>query len=347
MYTITKKDLYDLFLRLSEKNRVVVPYRKGDMYTFGDFDMKKESDIELGGIRQSEPIKSFINHPREKVADPGGASGKNLIIAGVKGCDLSSLSLQDFVFLKNPPEDPLYSENRKNTTIIGVDCTLAKETCFCLAMEGVPYPRANFDICLTSFDDYFLVEIATEKGKAIIMEYKLFFKDAFPGDVKRRESTRESIGKKVRSHIEKRATPDTSRIKGKVKEHYNLTALWQDVSSTCVECGACNLVCPTCHCFLLFDDKPKTGGNRRYRTWDACLYKSFARVAGGANPRKHLYERMRNRFDKKFSYFPEVMNYFSCTGCGRWIDACIGDIDIREVLKGLASGETWNKLPHE
>ena len=84
----------------------------------------------------------------------------------------------------------------------------------------------------------------------------------------------------------------------------------------------------------------------RGRNWDACLYKTFARVAGGANPRKHLYERLRNRFDKKFAFFPEVLDYFACTGCGRCIDACPGNIDLREVLKGLVSG-VWNKPPHE
>jgi len=31
------------------------------------------------------------------------------------------------------------------------------------------------------------------------------------------------------------------KIKGKVKEHYNLAGFWQDMASTCVECGACNL----------------------------------------------------------------------------------------------------------
>jgi predicted aldo/keto reductase-like oxidoreductase len=69
-------------------------------------------------------------------------------------------------------------------------------------------------------------------------------------------------------------------------------------------------------------------------------------VAGGANPRRHLYERLRNRFDKKFDFFPQALKICACTGCGRCVEACPGDIDIREVLKGLVSG-TWQKPPHE
>jgi predicted aldo/keto reductase-like oxidoreductase len=50
-------------------------------------------------------------------------------------------------------------------------------------------------------------------------------------------------------------------------------------------------------------------------------------------------------FDKKFDFFPHVLGYFACTGCGRCIEACPGDIDIREAMKGLVNG-SWNKPPH-
>ena len=110
------------------------------------------------------------------------------------------------------------------------------------------------------------------------------------------------------------------------------SGLWDDFASTCVECGGCNVICPTCHCFLLVD---QSSGDKyqRLKVWDSCLMKRFARVAGGANPRKHLSERLRNRFVKKFNFFPEILNMYACTGCGRCIETCPGDIDIREVLK--------------
>ena len=71
----------------------------------------------------------------------------------------------------------------------------------------------------------------------------------------------------------------------------------------------------------------------RTRQWDSCLYMNFARVGGGANPRKHRAERLHNRFDKKFNFFPEVLGRYACDGCGRCIKACTGKIDIRAVLK--------------
>ena len=344
IYKITREDLYDLFARLSSNYRVFVPYAKGERLYFDRFNPEKIANIELGGIRQSQPIKSFINPPREKISKDLPKDKRPLILAGVKGCDLSSLVLQDFVFLKGDTEDPLYAENRNNTIIIGNDCTYAKETCFCLAMEGAPYPQKYFDINLSPVNDYFVVEVASAKGEAIIDNYRMFFKAHTATDLNIRQANREKVTREVRYFIDKRGTQNTAQIKGVVEQNYNLTALWQDFASTCVECGACNLVCPTCHCFLLFDDK--AGGNKRFRVWDACLYSTFARVAGGANPRKQLYERLRNRFEKKFDFFPKVLNYFACTGCGRCIEACPGDIDLREVLKGLVLGK-WNKPPND
>ena len=346
IYKITKKDLYDLLARLSTNYRVLVPYAEKEKLHFGEFNPEKENGIELGGIRQSQPLKSFINPPLEKILNAPSRDRRPLIIAGVKSCDLSSMILQDYVFLKGDIEDPFYSENRKNTIIIGNDCTYAKETCFCVAMNGAPYPEKYFDINLSPINDYFIVEVTTDKGQFIINNFKMFFKAHTATDLNIRQSNREKVIREVQYFIDKRGTQNTAQIRGAVKRNYNLTELWQDFASTCVECGACNLVCPTCHCFLFFDEKT-TSGNKRFRTWDACLYKTFARVAGGANPRKRLYERLRNRFEKKFDFFPEILNYFACTGCGRCIEACPGDIDLREVLKGLVSGEKWNKPPND
>ena len=345
LYTISKKDLFDLLGRLSADNRVLVPYAKGEKLYFEEFDPQKEERIELGGIRQSQPLKAFINPAIEKVMGGGAGDKRRLVIAGVKACDLASLLLQDFVFQEGDAVDPFYSEKRNNTTIIAADCTYARETCFCAAMEGTPYPVKFFDLSLSAIDSYFLAEVGSAKGQVIVDKFKTFFKNTSLHAWDARQAMRDRVSNQVNGFIDKRGSPDTARIKGTVKKHYHLTEFWQDMASTCVECGACNLVCPTCHCFLLFDEKG-VAGPRRFKAWDACLYNTFARVAGGHNPRKHLYERLRNRFDKKFDFFPETLNYFACTGCGRCIEACPGDIDLREVLKGLVLGK-WNKPPNE
>ncbi len=343
LYTINKKDLLDLLARLSARSSVYIPYKKDSRLYLAPFDVNKMEAIELGEIRQSQPLKTFLTSPRKELTEARGAA-RSVIVAGVKQCDLASIRLQDFVFMEGDHQDPFYSENRKNLLIISCDCTLARETCFCFAMDGKPYPDKSFDLNLSIAGDRHIVEVGSERGASIVEEFKAFFSGADEGDLKARGENRKRVSAEVESFIKKRGTPSAKDLAGAVMKNY-ASALWKDFYSTCVECGACNLVCPTCHCFLLYDQK-RGATPVRFMTWDACLYNRFARVAGGANPRKHLWERLRNRFEKKFDFFPKVLGLYACTGCGRCIEACPGDIDLREVLKGLVSGK-WNKPPND
>jgi hypothetical protein len=123
------------------------------------------------------------------------------------------------------------------------------------------------------------------------------------------------------------------------------SGLWADFARDCVECGACNYVCCTCHCFALADGQSDEGVAARCKLWDSCLYAGFARVGGGGTPRRHRAERLRNRFDKKFVFFPEVLGTLGCDGCGRCTEACAGRIDIRAVLKRAIDERERDRQP--
>ena len=71
------------------------------------------------------------------------------------------------------------------------------------------------------------------------------------------------------------------------------------------------------------------------KMWDSCMRLTYARVAGGENPRKVLGDRLRHRFMHKFSYFLDRYGIDMCVGCGRCVDAEAGEVDIRNVLKKL------------
>ena len=259
------------------------------------------------------------------------------MLVGVKNCDITSLLIQDFVFKDTDPPDPFYTKLREDTLIISSDCSMVADNCFCTALGITPYPEKGFDLNLFNEMDDYVTEVGSEKGKALIRENKRLFLTATKAQIENRISARESFKEELTEHVKGKDTPGKDKIAGCIKKSYENADIWKHHASTCIECGACNFCCPTCHCFLLTDQK-KGMLNARYKSWDACLYNRFARVAGGANPRKHLYERLRNRFDKKFDFFPNVLDMIACTGCGRCIEACPGKIDIREVLKSAIEG---------
>ena len=72
------------------------------------------------------------------------------------------------------------------------------------------------------------------------------------------------------------------------------------------------------------------------KLWDSCIRQAYAEVAGGANPRKALGDRIKHRLMHKFVYFFDRYGIDMCTGCGRCVDGCVGEMDIRAVLKKLS-----------
>ena len=110
---------------------------------------------------------------------------------------------------------------------------------------------------------------------------------------------------------------------------------WYGHVRTCIECGACLFSCPTCHCFLLYDQEGDTAEFQRVKEWDACVYAGYSKMAGGGSPRFGLMERFRHRYLHKFEYYPKNFGFEACTGCGRCVEGCMGNIDMRKTFKAL------------
>jgi ferredoxin len=104
---------------------------------------------------------------------------------------------------------------------------------------------------------------------------------------------------------------------------------------SCLRCGICTYMCPTCHCFDINDEvhssAPLTG--KRIRTWDTCQFPDFTMHSSGHNPRPDKASRLRQRIMHKFQYFVETYKNYQCTGCGRCITKCPVSIDIIDVLE--------------
>lgn len=337
IFYITKDNFFRLLDGLTKDYDVYAPVKKKEERFYKKYTGFAE-DIIIGEVRPFEPLKAFFNRAREVVAedfktDIPHAKDKGIAIVGVKTCDLKGFKVQNHVFLNHDYRDPFYIRNREKNLVISADCTCAIDVCFCLALGVKPYPEDNFDINLSQVDGGFLVSVGSQKGNEIVSGYSSLFEMPEKDHTFEKDQNRAAVIKAVEKNIKEYDIPNHDRFKGIIERNYE-SDIWNDEAKTCVECGACNTICPTCHCFLLYDQKDKDK-MKRFRTWDSCMVKDFARVAGGANPRAKLWMRLRNRFEKKFDFFPKTADIYACTGCGRCVLACPAKIDIRKVLRRL------------
>lgn len=330
-------DLDPFFKGLARRYDVYFPVKQRDQRFFKKYAASAEGAL-LGEVRPFEPLKAFFSRARERVAedfksDLPRSPSKPMAIVGVKACDLKGFKIQDHVFTNHGFPDPFYIRNREQNLIISADCTCAIDTCFCVALGVVPHPRENFDLNFSPVKDGFVVEVGSAKGQSTLDEQASLFRPASGPELQAKDEQRAEVAQLVEQNLKRFDVPREDKFAGIIARNH-ASPIWQDEAKTCVECGACTQICPTCHCFLLYDQKDEQG-MARLRVWDSCLLKDYARVAGGANPRKQLWMRLRNRFEKKFDFFPKVAQVNACTGCGRCISACPAKIDIRRVLRRL------------
>jgi sulfhydrogenase subunit beta (sulfur reductase) len=334
---IIQKD-YDIFVPVKRENNRFYKRYDPSMKFSEDEKLADENTIVLGEVRAFEPLKVFYTRAREIVADGFKAelprtNPKPFCIVGAKACDLKGFKIQDFVFKEGDFQDPFYIEARENNLIISADCTCALDTCFCSTVDVKPYPEKDFDLNLSQVSGGFIAQAGSQKGQALIDNNPSLFGEAMDRAVAEMEEQRKRVTADVRKNIRQNNIPSQDKYKGIIQKNYD-SPIWGEEAKTCVECGACNTICPTCHCFLLYDQMSEER-MERLRVWDSCMIKDFAKVAAGVNPRPWLWMRLRNRFEKKFDFFPELAGIYACTGCGRCITACPAKIDIRKILQRL------------
>ncbi|MCK5243364.1 4Fe-4S dicluster domain-containing protein [bacterium] len=294
------------------------------------------SNHTLPAYRPVQPLKSLVFPPREALGmlfqKSEVPSVQERIILGVNNCDLHSLRIHDYVMQQTEPADPMYSVLRERTLIVSIDCTACRATCFCTVVGEQPYPKSGFDINLSPIKEGYIIESGSARGEALLEQCAQILAPVSDTQIQARDKKRHDLSAQISKQSAEKGLKPELDFQAAIQKTAE-SDLWKSFAHDCVECGACNFACCTCHCFLLVDGQGDANQPSRVKQWDSCLYQNFARVAGGANPRAHRAERLYNRFDKKFNFFPQVLGGYACDGCGRCIEACTGKIDIRDVLK--------------
>jgi len=339
--TIDKKDLVGRLEGLLKDFEVIGPAElpsKGIFYE----PITNAGDLYLGSGFTTEPVKRFFLNPSEWLFEARFESGNNLleeipppkgkrIIIGARPCEARGLTLLDKVFdpstgsgsnlsgvegFDSEYKDNPYINNRKRTIIVGLSCIKPDRTCFCTSLEGSPVESRGMDAILHETEKGFVLEIVTDKGKDI---FGSLGQDLSEDEIKSWQIDKEKRENLVKAKI-KIAKPE---ILDKIFE----SDYWEKVSLSCLSCGICTYLCPTCHCFDLVDEK-----RRKLRCYDGCAFSDFTLEASGVNPRPSKKERYRQRAFHKFNYFKKNFGENLCVGCGRCIRYCPVKIDISSIV---------------
>ena len=230
------------------------------------------------------------------------------VLFGVRACDCRSFDVLDRVFLAEPV-DTYYQTRRENGTIVTMACTEPEETCFCGAF-GIDAAEPAGDVTCWLDGENLYWRANTEKGEALTKSLSCL---ADGGDeaVAAQQAQTRAVMQKLPLH-----DLDLSSFgAGKTKELFDRPE-WKQLSESCLGCGTCTFVCPTCQCYDI--QEFNTGKTvKRFRCWDSCMYSDFTKMSAG-QPRPTQLERFRQRFMHKLVYYPENNEgLYSCVGCGR------------------------------
>ncbi|HHS14031.1 MAG TPA: hypothetical protein ENN03_09755 [bacterium] len=312
-----------------EKYQILAPQKHEGGLFLEPVSMENLSTIVYDAARAVQPLKAFLFPALEEVTGEKAEPEKPWLFLGIKACGLSALPILDQAY-GGEFADPHYQKRRQESLIVSSDCSQPWETCFCTLIGGKPYPSEGFDLNLSKVWDGFIVEAGSARGKALLEGHDEVLKEVVKEEAEALDKMRkETVSKIEKQNKEYRLPADLQKLMAGSWE----SDVWKVHSETCVECGACNHACPTCHCYFLDDVTRKEFV--KLRGWDACQYSGYAVTAGGGTPRPHLYERFRNRYFCKIKYLFENYNRLGCTGCGRCIEGCQGRIDMRAALNDL------------
>ncbi len=330
---ITNDQLPGLWARLASRGPLYLPVNEGTAVAFRAWEQGSEVNLEAVNSTVSPkdiflpPWESYLKFQRtgkDLTLNGSGSPAGPATAFGLRPCDIHAIGLLDLVFAQADPPDQLYIRRRENTTIVALACSRPDPFCFCSVFGIDPAEAPGADVMAWQQGERLFMEARSSRGERWLADNGELLQDGNgehkPEPVKTADFSLplEGLPENLSSRFE--------------------DPIWDQIYRSCLGCGACTYICPTCYCFDIQDYGHHEQGER-FRCWDSCQFSQYTLTAGGNNPRPTRKERVRNRFLHKLQFFPEKHGQFGCVGCGRCLRSCPVNLDIVRVIRDLG-GET-------
>ncbi len=331
---------------LKEAYEVYVPVKEGD---YSNFRLLKEGTRPNFAFRNTRMSPKFLTEPQsermfEYTLDENQSDAFILredeksipprAVVGIRPCDAYAFKLVQRNFDNPDYRDPWWVKRYEAVTLVGLGCNDPCETCFCASAGSGPFDRKGLDVLLYDLDDAYLAHPLTDKGEALL-EKTTGGKEADEASRKKAQALTRQVAGKGSPRV------PTDKLAGKDVNALYEAPFWEDVAFSCINCGTCTYLCPTCWCFDIQDEvQPLPMVGDRIRNWDSCMFPLFTLHGSGHNPRSQKFQRVRQRFMHKLKYYVDKYeDGIQCVGCGRCVQFCPVNIDIREVAAKMNAFE--------
>ena len=345
---IKKTKWEDGLAGLSEAYRMFGPVKEAEFHNFAELTKGQTPDFSCLNTRlspksiiypQSEALFEYsLDESREDhhIMKEVDTNYSPRAVIGIRPCDAKAVLLVRHNFDTPEYKDPYWIKACEATTMVGLACDSPCSSCFCTTAGCGPFHEEGLDVLLVDTGDDYLAKILTDKGEKLMLAAG-WDTAADADDADRQIDT---LKQEAESKIS--ATVATDGLKQIDTTELYHAPFWEEVSFSCINCGTCTFVCPTCWCFDIQDENSGKSG-KRMRNWDSCMFPLFTIHGTGHNPRGTKLHRVRQRFMHKLKYFVDKYDVgIQCVGCGRCVRSCPVNIDIRrvcELMNNYGAGE--------
>jgi ferredoxin len=325
---LCKADLPGLVDGWLEQATVYAALSRGDYAEFQPVDEGAQVDLDYAANTRYPPKSLFLPqsetmfHLRRGELRPTVVPASPQVVLGIRPCDARAVQLLDGVFMDELHPDPYWIEKRQATTLVALGCTHPCETCFCTTVGSSPFDQRGVDAILIEVGDGYVAAVRSDKGEALFGSLP----DASP------EQVQATIQVQTAAIAGMDKPFEAEGLRDKLYDLFD-SDFWAEVQQSCLGCGVCTFLCPTCHCFDIVDEVQR---GERVRNWDTCMFRIYSQEASGHNPRPTNVERTRQRIMHKYAYFQDLFHEIGCTGCGRCVRYCPVDLDIRHIIQSAS-----------
>ena len=346
---IFSKDAWEKALEdLTGAYRILVPVKEGEYHVFKPLNQENRPDFAFQNTRLSP--KSLILPQSQRMFEYSldeTAEDAHILkelakdfspraIVGIRPCDALALKLDNVNFDNPEYRDPWWAQAMESTTFAGLGCNEPCATCFCSTTGGGPFSDKGLDLLLHDLGDNFLVRSLNQKGNTFLEKLK-GGETADGAAVEAAEKLSASAEEKIISKV------PTDQLRDKRVNALFDESFWDEVAFSCINCGTCTYLCPTCWCFDIQDEILGKEGDR-LRNWDSCMFPLFTYHGSGHNPRENKVQRVRQRFMHKLKYYVDKYEMgVACVGCGRCVKYCPVNIDIRDVFEIMNNDTAYHQ----